>query len=63
MLQGQMSTLHRTIHPAFTAPAGPHHRQRFSRPDVQRRAAGPTPEQAAEMQKAMQAAMKDPQVS
>lgn len=60
--KGLEATLH--IACRFRAsPAAPFQKHSASRLSVRRRAAGPTPQEAAEMQKAMQAAMKDPQVS
>ena len=63
MLQGKVTRLHCTAPAAYASPAAPFKKHSASRLSVRRRAAGPTPQEAAEMQKAMQAAMKDPQVS
>lgn len=63
MLQGKLSALHCKALPAYLSIPAPFRKNKSTRPSVRRRAAEPTPEQAAEMQKAMEAGMKDPQVS
>ena len=61
MLHGKASMMHYRAFAAHVQTTAPFGKARPARRPTWRRAAEPSPQEAAEMQKAMQAAMKDPQ--